>query len=296
VSEPRIIETQLHYDHASRHALHRKLSADREAQHVQGVTSMRYYHDRMSDVIARALAEGSSIIDPSRKGRERSIDASDVDERTIYNFLRLKERKLGSTHETTLRVVDAYLQASDIIVSPSVYGSLFLGTLGSHVAAQYAPQEDRPPPKSWQEEVVGLYSIDARSVYIPGSDGSDQIIISLRPTPPGSHYVHCRVARSSFKDLADILSRDTKADWRSEDFAGLAFQTTAGLSCHLVALSTRAPLYMLIIPPSVHRRPAGLLVSANSFESPGYISEYAELTNITDQRVLTYFDKLPWIV
>jgi hypothetical protein len=251
----------------------------------------------MSEVITRAIEEGASVIDPSKKGRNRSIDASDVDERTIYNFLKGKERKIGSAHSPTLRVVDAYLQASNVIATPSVYGSLFLGTLGAHVAAQYAPQdENRPPPKSWQDEVVGLYSVDARSVYIPGSDRSYRIIISLRPTPPGSHYVHCRVARSSYPDFADILAGSTREDWRTEDFVGLAIQTTAGLTCHLTALATRAPLYMLIIPPSVHRKPADLIVSANSFESPGFISEYAELTSITDASLLTYFDNLPWTV
>ena len=144
------------------------------------------------------------MIDPSKTGRDRSIDATDVDERTIYNFLKGKERKIGSAHSPTLRVVDAYLQASNVIANPSVYGSLFLGTLGAHVAAQYAPQEEnRPPPKSWQDEVVGLYSVDARSVYIPGSDRSDRIIIRCGRHRP-AHTVHCRVARSSSPDFADI--------------------------------------------------------------------------------------------
>ncbi|OXT02739.1 hypothetical protein B7H23_07655 [Notoacmeibacter marinus] len=215
----------------------------------------------------------------------------DVTAETLKNLLTKKSDQVARIHDATIRIIHAF----NSVVSGMNVGfnrPSFVETLGASTSMQYASPisvSDIDDTMKLFDDKIFIYKGSTSS--FPASLDSECVLMWFRQLPAESFLYTRFIASPSALEFSHFLmTKADRSDWQDNHFTGVAVRTREGLSCHLASLNLRIPAYALIKIAET----GGLTCALHSYQTPGYLLDYSEISPVEDDDVLEKFTHWPW--
>lgn len=284
------------YDHSQKFRLWQAFASEHEkfVLRASGHSGRDSFVNYIDKIITEFLYSDGNIIDPSAD--DGILDTGSITSKTVYNFLSKSLSELERVYNGTFRYVDAFLAVLNKTTGTDYRRPSFLESLGAANAIQFSPNTEDVYRETL--EVVGtgdrrLFLFDKSTSMLPAPLQAENVLVWFQHVA-GERFFLVRIAPMPRKieNAHARFSKNDKSDWSEDHYTGIAIVTRDGISCHLTSMNAKIPLYVL-----VKLDPEAILSCAFiSYETPGYLLDYASLSPLKNPKALEYFEKIPWIV